>query len=72
MEILDYPTDTALKFWLKYWNHRIKEFCDLDDYGIQLDSPHFLLLSLFPKSFSSISDKIIIYNFLSCRIVQIA
>ena len=35
-EILDYPTDTPLKFWLKYWDHRIKELCDLDDYGIQL------------------------------------
>ena len=31
-EILDYPTDTPLKFWLKYWDHRIKELCDLDDY----------------------------------------
>ena len=45
-EIMGYPTDTPLKFWLKYWDHRIKELCDLDDYGIQLDSPHFLLLEI--------------------------
>lgn len=45
-EIMGYPADTPLKFWLKYWDHRIKELCDLDDYGIQLDSPHFLLLEI--------------------------
>lgn len=48
-EILDYPTDTPLKFWLKYWNHRIKELCDLDDYGIQLNSPHFLLSEIISE-----------------------
>ena len=48
-EILDYPTDTPLKFWLKYWDHRIKELCDLDDYGIQLNSPHFLLSEIISE-----------------------
>lgn len=48
-KIFDYPTDTPLKFWLKYWDHRIKELCDLDDYGIQLDSPHFLLLEIISE-----------------------
>ena len=48
-EILDHPTDTPLKFWLKYWNHRIKELCDLDDYGIQLNSPHFLLSEIISE-----------------------
>lgn len=48
-EILDYPTNTPLKFWLKYWNHRIKELCDLDDYGIQLNSPHFLLSEIISE-----------------------
>ena len=48
-EILDYPTNTPLKFWLKYWDHRIKELCDLDDYGIQLNSPHFLLSEIISE-----------------------
>lgn len=48
-EILDYPTDTPLKFWLKYWDHRIKELCDLDDYGIQLNSPDFLLSEIISE-----------------------
>lgn len=48
-EILGYPTDTPLKFWLKYWDHRIKELCDLDDYGIQLNSPHFLLSEIISE-----------------------
>ena len=48
-EILDYPTDTPLKFWLEYWDHRIKELCDLDDYGIQLNSPHFLLSEIISE-----------------------
>lgn len=48
-EILDYPTNTPLKFWLKYWDHRIKELCDLDDYGIQLNSPHFLLSEIIAE-----------------------
>lgn len=42
-KIFNYPTDTPLKFWLKYWECYIKELCDLDNYGTQLDSPHFLL-----------------------------
>lgn len=41
--IFSYPTDTPLKFWLKYWNSYIKELRDLDSYGTQLDNPHFLL-----------------------------
>ncbi len=40
---MGYPTDTPLKFWLKYWGYRIKELCDLDSYDIQLKNPHFLL-----------------------------
>ncbi len=48
-EILDYPTDTPLKFWLKYWDRRIKELCDLDDFDIQLNSPHFLLLEVISE-----------------------
>ena len=48
-KILDYPTNTPLKFWLKYWDHRIKELCDLDDYGIQLNSPHFLLSEIISE-----------------------
>lgn len=48
-KILDYPTDTPLKFWLKYWDYRIKELCDLDDYGTQLNSPHFLLLEVISE-----------------------
>lgn len=48
-EILDYPTNTPLKFWLKYWDHRIKELYDLDDYGIQLNSPHFLLSEIISE-----------------------
>lgn len=43
------PTDMPLKFWLKYWNSRVKEFCDLDDYEIQLNSPHFLLLEILSE-----------------------
>lgn len=42
-KIFNYPTDTPLKFWLKYWKSYIKELCDLDNYGTQLDSPHFIL-----------------------------
>lgn len=42
-KIFNYPTDTPLKFWLKYWESYIKELCDLDNYETQLDSPHFLL-----------------------------
>ena len=42
-KIFQYPTDTPLKFWLKYWTHYIKKLCDLDDYNTQLDSPHFIL-----------------------------
>lgn len=42
-------TDTPLKFWLKYWDYHIKELCDLDNYGIQLDSPHFLLLEIISE-----------------------
>ena len=41
--IFNYPTDTPLKFWLKYWDSCIKELCDLDSYRTQLDNPHFLL-----------------------------
>ena len=48
-EILDYPTDTPLKFWLKYWEHRIKELCDLDDFDIQLNCPHFLILEVISE-----------------------
>jgi hypothetical protein len=48
-EILDYPTDTPLKFWLKYWEHRIKELCDLDDFDIQLNNPHFLILEVISE-----------------------
>lgn len=40
---LNLPTDTPLKFWLKYWKYYIKELCDLDTYDIQLSNPHFLL-----------------------------
>lgn len=47
--ILSYPADTLLKFWLEYWDSRIKELCDLDDYGIQLESPHFLLLEIISE-----------------------
>ena len=46
---LGYSIDTPLKFWLKYWDHRIKELCDLDDYGIQLNSPHFLLSEIISE-----------------------
>ncbi|MFA6832120.1 MAG: hypothetical protein WCR36_07610 [Bacteroidaceae bacterium] len=42
-KIFNYPTDTPLKFWLKYWKSYIKELCDLDNYGTQLDNPHFIL-----------------------------
>lgn len=34
---------TPLEFWLKYWEHHIKELCNLDNYGTQLDSPHFII-----------------------------
>lgn len=42
-EILNLPTDTPLKFWLKYWGYYIKELCELDSYDIELNNPHFLL-----------------------------
>ena len=42
-KILKYPTDSPLKFWLKYWDSYIKELCDLNRYDIKLDSSHFIL-----------------------------
>ena len=42
-KILNIPTDTPLKFWLKYWDSYIKDLCDLDSYSTQLDNPHFIL-----------------------------
>ena len=42
-EILGYPTNTPLKFLLKYWHNYIKELCDLDIYDIRVYNPHFLL-----------------------------
>lgn len=42
-KIFKYPTDTPLKFWLKYWDSYIKELCDLKRYETKLDSPHFIL-----------------------------
>lgn len=42
-KILRYPTDSPLKFWLKYWDSYIKELCDLNRYDIKLDSSHFIL-----------------------------
>lgn len=42
-KIFNYPTDTPLKFWLKYWTHNIKELSELDSYNMRLDNPHFTL-----------------------------
>lgn len=42
-KILCYPIDTPIKFWLKYWEYRVKELSDLDNFDIQLNNPHFLL-----------------------------
>ena len=42
-KILRYPTDSPLKFWLKYWDSYINELCDLNRYDIKLDSSHFIL-----------------------------
>lgn len=42
-KLLGYPTDTPLKFWLKYWKDYVKELCELDCFDTQLNSPHFLL-----------------------------
>ena len=42
-KINNYPTDTPLKFWLKYWESYINDLCKLDRYCIQLDNPHFIL-----------------------------
>lgn len=42
-EVFNYPTDTPLKFWLKYWVSHIKDLCALDNYSTQLDNPHFII-----------------------------
>jgi len=42
-KILRYPTDSPLKFWLKYWDSYINELCDLNRYDTKLDSSHFIL-----------------------------
>lgn len=42
-KVLGYPIDTPIKFWLKYWEYRVKELSDLDNFDIQLTNPHFLL-----------------------------
>jgi hypothetical protein len=42
-KILKYPTDSPLKFWLKYWDSYINELCDLNRYETKLDSSHFIL-----------------------------
>lgn len=42
-KILNIPTDTPLKFWLKYWDSYIEDLCRLDSYSTQLDNPHFIL-----------------------------
>lgn len=42
-KVLGYPIDTPIKFWLKYWEYRVKELSDLDNFDIQLNNPHFLL-----------------------------
>lgn len=36
-------TDCRLDFWHRFWQSRIGDLHDLDEYEIQLDNPHFLL-----------------------------
>lgn len=71
---MDYPTDTPLKFWLKYWACRIKELCDLDDYGTQLDSPHFLLLEIISEieqnDFGNKDNRTLFKELLGCALRQ--
>jgi hypothetical protein len=47
--IMGYPTDTPLKFWLKYWEYQTRELCDLDCIDMQLNNPHFLLKEIISE-----------------------
>jgi hypothetical protein len=42
-KIFKFPTDTPVKFWVKYWDSYIKDLCDLKSYSTQLDNSHFIL-----------------------------
>lgn len=72
--IFDYPTDTPLKFWFKYWGYCINKLRYLDDYGIRLDSPHFLLLEIISEidhnDFGNKDNRSLFKELLGCALKQ--
>lgn len=48
-DIFRQSADCRLDYWLKYWRCHIKDLCDLNDYDLQLDSPHFLLKEIITE-----------------------
>lgn len=41
--ILKLPTDTPLKYWLKYWKYCVEKFTNINRYDLRVENPHFII-----------------------------